>query len=229
MNTTAMLPTMTPARSPLPADAASAARDAGRGARASAAPHHQGQAFERLLRDKAAAQVDDAAEDGSDAELKDAPADPVAFVMKTPSPTGTPAVLLPPPVVLKAGAPEHNAAGGFDLALPGERASIAPAEADVAIGGNPMALALSPGQAEAGSAWQVTLNDPRGVAVELSALRPPAQAMAGTSAGWTLTIGSPVVDAAVLLRHAPRLNERLRARAMGETHVRIEDDEDRGH
>jgi hypothetical protein len=52
----------------------------------------------------------------------------------------------------------------------------------------------------------------------------------GSAAGpWTLTVSSSARDAALLARHAPRLNERLRARAIDLTHVRVErhaDDED---
>jgi hypothetical protein len=39
--------------------------------------------------------------------------------------------------------------------------------------------------------------------------------------GWSLTIGSPTLDASVLARHAPRLNERLKARGLSDSHARI--------
>lgn len=81
------------------------------------------------------------------------------------------------------------------------------------------------------TAWHVSLNDPRGAAVELRVSRP-----AGTgaeAAPWTLTIGSGASDAALLARHAPRLDARLRSRAVALSHVRIEandeaDDADSG-
>jgi len=45
-----------------------------------------------------------------------------------------------------------------------------------------------------------------------------------TQAPLTLTIASSTVDASVLARHVPRLNERLRKHAVGPAHVRIQDD-----
>ena len=74
---------------------------------------------------------------------------------------------------------------------------------------------------DAAGAWAVTLNDPRGLALDLRATRPGDAQPAGAAAPWSLTIASGVHDAALLARHAPRLNERLQARAATPTHVRI--------
>ncbi|HSW08332.1 hypothetical protein [Aquabacterium sp.] len=74
--------------------------------------------------------------------------------------------------------------------------------------------------------WEVSMQDSRGVAITLRAMRPADVQLAGQAAPWTLAISAPGLEAAALLRHAPRLDERLKARALTLTHVRIEGDDD---
>lgn len=166
----------------------------------------EGEVFERLLRDKAKAR------DGESSSDADAGAhEPDASGM---------AGLLP---MAQAFAPA--AAGlGAAAAATSSASDAGPTAGQAALGA---ALNADPGQTlaplsrgDAGSAWQVSLGEPMGVAVEVRATRP-----GGTNpAAWTLTIASPVLDASVLQRHAPRLDERLRARSLTHGHVRIQED-----
>lgn len=166
----------------------------------------EGQVFERLLRDKAKARDGDSGAD-ADTDARD------------PDTSGM-AALLP---MARAFAPAAAGSGGAAISGASDAASTA---GQSALGA---ALNAEPGQAlsllaggEAAGAWQVSLGEPLGVAVEVRASRP-----AGTNpAAWTLTIASPVLDASVLQRHAPRLDERLRARSLTHSHVRIQEDDD---
>jgi hypothetical protein len=79
------------------------------------------------------------------------------------------------------------------------------------------------GAADAAASWQVHLPQALGSGLELRATRTAGSAQA--QPGWALTIASPAHEAALLARHAPRLDERLRARALEVDHVRIERDD----
>lgn len=110
-------------------------------------------------------------------------------------------------------------------AAPPEGAASATRTALVAalgIGAAPPPLTGS--SADAGGAWQVSLREPGGVAIEVRATRPAASPMTTAPPAWTLAIASPTLNAAALMRHAPRLDERLRARSLA--HVRIENDDE---
>jgi hypothetical protein len=116
--------------------------------------------------------------------------------------------------------PAASHAGG----VPGEPSATAlRATREAGLPGLPAPLALA-GSADAGSHWSVTLHQPLGSPLELRASRSAGAAEA--QATWTLTIGSSALDAAGLARHLPLLSERLRARALNATHVRIEADEE---
>jgi hypothetical protein len=75
---------------------------------------------------------------------------------------------------------------------------------------------------DAALSFEVTLNDPRGIGLELRAQRTGGSQVGAAPAPWSLTVGSGLVDASVLARHAPRLNDRLLARVVTHGHVRIE-------
>lgn len=88
------------------------------------------------------------------------------------------------------------------------------------------ALSMPCGRPESASSWQVSINDPRGVPVELRAARvAQGQPTAGQPA-WALTLAGPLRETSLLVRHAPRLDERLRARALSDTPVRVEQDDE---
>ena len=59
-----------------------------------------------------------------------------------------------------------------------------------------------------------------GMGIEMQAVR---QSGADARGSWSLTISSPAADAAVLSRNVGRLNERLQARAVHHSHIRIEE------
>jgi hypothetical protein len=179
-----------------------------------------GDDFERLLRDKAAARDDGDSPD--DPNTPSTPREPDAgglarFLPPAPAPSMAPTAFASPTslAMMAASAPQSAAA------------DTAPhAALEAALNADPGSQPLSGTQADTAGAWQVSLNEPMGVAVELRATRPASGGAAGEPAAWTLTIASSSTDAAMLTRHAPRLNERLRARALTRDHVRIEGDDE---
>jgi hypothetical protein len=172
----------------------------------------RGNEFDRLLRRKSAAGDDAGRSSGGDAAC---------------SLDGAAAGLAAPPNAKGAGcaAPMAQAAshaGG----VPGEPSATAlRATLEAGLQGPPAPAAIAGGSADASSHWSVTLHQPLGTALELRASH--SAGAAAPQPTWTLTIGSTALDASGLARHLPRLCERLRARALNPTHVRIEaDDED---
>lgn len=174
---------------------------------ARAADRRGGDDFERLLRDKSKRRDDDTPA-AAQPPTGDAPA---AAVPQAPAP-------LPGLVaVLREAAP---ACGRVD----GEAsATAAKAGLGAALDTPTPGSALAGLRAETQGTWQFSVSDPRGLALELQ-LRRDAAAAPG-AAPLALSIGSGVHDAALLARHTPRLNERLLARAVTATHVRIEEHE----
>ena len=167
-------------------------------------PDPRGDAFERLLQRKASARDDDSTTTTDDDEADGAP----------PLPSSAPPHALP---ARRIDAPPAAPAGV--LATPSETASRlgAALHADVPPGDGLGAL-----RRDAALAFEVTLNDPRGIGLELRALRAGGSQAGAAPAAWSLTVGSGLVDASVLARHAPRLNERLQARVVTHAHVRVE-------
>ena len=189
MNTTSTSP---PSAQP-PRDEAVAHRDNAGDAQRSAD-------FERLLREKASKyhEEDDAS---NDAQGSSAAMGVPAFV-NWPAP-------LPPKRSDGEGNSGSAAVGGSSDAT--SQAMHAALGADPGV---PQQLAPT----RAAGAWELTLRQPLGAAVDVRATR-----NAESVNGWSLTIGSPTLDASVLARHAPRLNERLKARGLSNTHARIEE------
>lgn len=170
----------------------------------------RGDEFERVLRQKSAPSRDD--EPGSDtADHEDEPPGLAALLPWCPAPALQAAKAAAAPGAPAAADPSPNATQ---------------AAVGTALSADAGPLPAAGLRTDTASAWQVTLNDPRGVAVELRATRPAALAGADRPANWALTIAAPAHDAALLARHVPRLNERLRARELTHTHVRIEDDDE---
>jgi hypothetical protein len=171
----------------------------------------RGDDFERLLRRKAADRDDD----------PDPGRPPAGLDTAAPSVPGTVPSLAPP-----APGPAAAAASSAAPAAGRGHEPLAPSVTAAALlrpdAGPAQAPAL---RTEAAGAWEVSLCEPMGVAVEFRATR--AEALVPTTAAlpWTLAIAAPGVAHATLVQHAPRLHERLRTRAVGEVHIRIE----RGH
>lgn len=79
-------------------------------------------------------------------------------------------------------------------------------------------------QAVGQSAWEVTIQTPGGVPLQLKVARAaePLLPLQPVPGGWTLTLTAPARETAAMNRHAPRLNERLRERSLSSEPVRIE-------
>lgn len=172
-------------------------------------PEHRqrGDEFERLLRRKATDREDDGdlwrVQMNGDAAV---PPSPGAMPLPAPPAAGSAATAV-------SAAPA--AAGGYEPQAPSVTAAalLRPDAGPV----QPPAV-----RTEAGGAWEVSLHEPMGVAVALRATRAEALGPATAAAPWTLAIAAPGLAHATLMQHAPRLHERLRARAVGEVHIRIE-------
>jgi len=158
--------------------------------------------FERALRQKSNARDEDDSELGAD-EGK-APAAPSAMAAL---------MTWAAPLPIKPTGGEGGAGG---VSLGGEGATGAAMQSALTHTPEVQAPTATPTEA----AWEVSLRQPLGVALDLKAQR---SGDAGASHGWSLTIGSPVVDASMLARHAPRLNERLMARGLTRDHAHIEE------
>lgn len=164
--------------------------------------------FERALRDRLA-RFDEPLAGGDEAGGEPVATSPAPIA---PVPTA-PRVL--ETVAVPASAPR------VELPTDATRAAIGTAlQADA---GTPVAAGL---RAEAATIWDVSLNDPRGIPVELRAARVAQTTPAHGAAAWSLTLGASARDLALLVRHAPRLEERLRAQSLGDAPVRVEADDE---
>ena len=109
-------------------------------------------------------------------------------------------------------------AGAVEEPKTGPRAAI---EAQLS---NP-AQPVSPlGATEPAAVWEASVREANSVPVDMRFTRAEKTA-ADVQPGWTMTVGSSSVNAEMLARHAPRLNERLRKSGVGLDHVRIQRDE----
>jgi hypothetical protein len=85
--------------------------------------------------------------------------------------------------------------------------------------------AITPvGSTDPAAVWEASVRGADSVPLDVRVMR-AEKAPGETQAGLTLTIGSSGVNAEVLVRHAPRLNERLRKHGVEFDHVRIQRDE----
>jgi len=136
--------------------------------------------------------------------------------------------LLPPALALQLSRapalPPLSSAGMVDAPATGTRAVI---EASLRESPCPLVTPISGGAAE--MTWEATVHAPNALPVEVRAVRTEPAALSGSQAAWGLTIATPAAGAEVLVRHAPRLNERLRKHGIEVDHVRVEraDDDDR--
>lgn len=143
-------------------------------------------------------------------------ADPPAGLLPWPPAPPAPSMGMAPPAAPPAGA-THASSDAVTAAAKSRDISAA-APATVA-------------QADTGQVWELSLNEPDGLVLSLRAERvaQPAGITGHPPPGWTLAITAPAAEAAALQRHAPRLAERLAARALAPAHLRIAADrESRG-
>ena len=142
-----------------------------------------------------------------------------------PADAGAPSGLLPwppaPTLLAPSAAPAPPAAA--PAAVPARAApdavSAAASAAHIAAAA-PVTLA----PADAGQAWELSLHEPDGgLVLSLRAERIAASTLTtpGAQPAWSLAINAPAAEAAALQRHAPRLAERLAARALAPAHLRI--------
>lgn len=90
--------------------------------------------------------------------------------------------------------------------------------------------AIPDAAAEAAAArFEVSLGERAGVCIELCATR---ETDPNARPSWSLSISAPAADAAALSRNLGRLNDRLQARTIAHSHIRIEErpdsDDDHG-
>jgi hypothetical protein len=176
----------------------------------------RGDAFERVLRQKSAARDDDPRTAADDPGSDDEPV--AAALIGPPLPSSLSALS-----TLSALSPRR----GESTAPSPAGALPAPSETMARLGhaagaDAPAGSALGVLRQDAALSFEVTLNDPRGIGLELRAQRTGGSQVGAAPAPWSLTVGSGLVDASVLARHAPRLNDRLLARVVTHGHVRIE-------
>jgi hypothetical protein len=138
-----------------------------------------------------------------------------------PRETESPAGLLPWPP-----APPAPSIGMAPTPAPPAGAARATCDAVTAVAKSHDVAAAAPAtvaQADAGQVWELSLNEPDGLVLSLRAERvaQPASISGSPPPGWTLAITAPAAEAAALQRHAPRLAERLAARALAPAHLRI--------
>lgn len=170
--------------------------------------HRQrGDDFERLLRRKSAHREDDS-DPGRLAAAPDSATPPgpgTVLPPAPPAPGSTATADATAPATARGDEPQAPSVTAAALLRPDAGPAQAPAL-----------------RTEAAGAWEVSLRSPMGVAVELRATRSEALVPTTAAAPWTLAIAAPGLAHATLMQHAPRLHERLRARAIGEIHIRIE-------
>jgi hypothetical protein len=140
-------------------------------------------------------------------------AEPPAGLLPWPPAPATPCVAMAPPPAPAAG--PHRAATDSVSAAAQSREIAAAAPLTVA-------------QADAGQVWELSLNEPDGLVLSVRAERvvQPLSATGIAPSAWALSVNAPAAEAAALQRHAPRLAERLAARALAPAHLRIAGDRD---
>jgi hypothetical protein len=140
-------------------------------------------------------------------------AEPPSGLLQWPPAPATPPVASAPPSAPSAGAHRATADSVTAAARLHDIAAVAPATVT---------------QADAGQVWELSLNEPDGLVLSVRAERVamPVSASGMAPPQWTLSINAPAAEAAALQRHAPRLAERLAARALAPAHMRIAGDRD---
>jgi hypothetical protein len=121
--------------------------------------------------------------------------------------------------------PRHAMQAAHSAPTPAENATGTRAAIEAALNSNPAPLVTAVGATDPAALWEASISEPNGVAVDVRVLR-GEQLTPQAQPGWSVAVSSSQVDAEVLARHAPRLNERLRKHGVGFSHVRIEGNQD---
>ena len=169
-------------------------------------PHtrREGDRFERLLRDKSAARDEDDETQPTAVAPEWAAQTPLAGLGHAPQ--GQAAAVAA--AVSRAGAAASDTATPTQAALGTAMASQPPLQ--------------SSGNADVHT-FDVSINEPMGLPLELRAVRVPATGNVAAPAQWALNIAAPSREANQLARHGSRLDERLRARGLDRASVRVDD------
>lgn len=193
-----------------------------RASRADRFEHRQrGDEFERLLRRKSSDR------DGDDGEPAGTPA---AADGAPPASASTPTLPAPTPTPTPATNAARAATPGDGAAAPAGTRGAEPPAPSLTVAAMQRAdaapIAAPTMHRDAGGAWEVSLRDPLGIAVELRATRAATAGPGAAPGPWTLSVAAPGITAAILSQQAPRLSERLqerlRGKAIGEFQLRIE-------
>jgi hypothetical protein len=176
-----------------------------RGAATAAAGSQPEEAFARALRQKGLA-ADDAGA-GDDADGQDGAS----------GNGSSQASALTCPIAPLAGLPRPSPAPACDDGGDGPTAGIEATRASAAATAAASMLAPTAVDVDS-SAWEASVRDGNGVAVDLRAESAPPGP--GGSAAWSVTVVSPALAAEILAQHAPDLTDRLRRRGIA-SRVRI--------
>ncbi len=166
----------------------------------------EGDRFERLLRDKSGARDDE---------------DTEACVAAPECPCAA-----PPPLIGHMPAALQGHAAVAALARAGAAAHDTASATQAALGSAMASQAPQPAQANAADAhtFQVSINEPMGLPLELRAVRVQSAGQVQAPALWALNIAAPSRESGLLARHGSRLDERLRARGIDPSQVNVESD-----
>ena len=122
----------------------------------------------------------------------------------------------PAPALVRALATPADAGGAGSCDTPTGATRTA---TQTALNAQPAPPATPLGGADPAVVWEASLRGPDQMAVEVRAER---LGKPDAAPSWGLTIGASALNAELLARHAPRLNERLRKHGVEVDHVRIE-------
>lgn len=106
-----------------------------------------------------------------------------------------------------------------DLTPSGTRAAM-----EAALNANVAPGITDVGASDPAALWEASVREPNAIPVDVRVLRAEKTGQEANTA-WTVSVRAQGVSADTLVRHAPRLDERLRKHAVGFSHVRIEEDE----
>ncbi|HTT11055.1 MAG TPA: hypothetical protein VMG60_09220 [Burkholderiaceae bacterium] len=103
----------------------------------------------------------------------------------------------------------------------GTRASL-----EAALNANVAPSVTQVGASDPAAVWEASVSEPNSIPVDIRAIRAERSGPQQMQPTWTVGVSSSRVDAEILARHVPRLNERLRKQGIGFSHVREDRDED---
>ncbi len=167
--------------------------------------------FEFALRSKQPRQ-DSGKDDDRDEDRRDEPVDGAV--------TGLAAAFAGQPPALRptTDEPAKTSPRSAELTPTGTRAAM-----EAALNANVAPGITEIGESDPAALWEASVREPNAIPVDVRVQRAEKGANE-TGPAWTVSVRAAGIGADTLVRHAPRLDERLRKHGAGFTHVRIEDD-----